>query len=43
MKTKSVQANLILLITAVIWGGGFVAQRLGMQQMGPIYLTTFDF
>lgn len=43
MKTKSVQANLILLITAVIWGGGFVAQRLGMQQMGPYIFNGFRF
>lgn len=43
MKTKSVQANLILLITAVIWGGGFVAQRLGMQQIGPYVFNGFRF
>jgi drug/metabolite transporter (DMT)-like permease len=43
MKTKSVQANLILLITAVIWGGGFVAQRLGMQQIGPYIFNAFRF
>lgn len=43
MKTKPVQANLILLLTAVIWGGGFVAQRLGMQQMGPYLFNGFRF
>lgn len=43
MRNKSVQANLILLITAVIWGGGFVAQRLGMQQMGPYIFNGFRF
>ena len=43
MKNKSVQANLILLVTAVIWGGGFVAQRLGMQQMGPYIFNGFRF
>jgi drug/metabolite transporter (DMT)-like permease len=43
MKNKSVQANLVLLITAVIWGGGFVAQRLGMQQMGPYVFNGFRF
>jgi drug/metabolite transporter (DMT)-like permease len=31
------------LITAVIWGGGFVAQRLGMQQMGPYIFNGFRF
>lgn len=29
------RANLLLLLTAALWGGGFVAQRLGMQEMGP--------
>ena len=43
MKNKSVQANLILLVTAVIWGGGFVAQRLGMQQMGPYIFNGYRF
>jgi len=43
MQNKSVQANLVLLITAVIWGGGFVAQRLGMQQMGPYIFNGFRF
>lgn len=32
---KSLRANLLLLLTAALWGGGFVAQRLGMQEMGP--------
>ncbi len=43
MKTKSIQANILLLITAVIWGGGFVAQRLGMQQIGPYIFNGFRF
>ena len=29
------RANLILLITALIWGFGFVAQRMGMDHLGP--------
>ncbi len=28
-------ANLLLLITALIWGFGFVAQRMGMDHLGP--------
>ncbi len=43
MKTKSIQSNLILLLVAVIWGGGFVAQSLGMQQMGPYIFNGFRF
>ena len=32
---NSFQANLILIITALIWGFGFVAQRMGMDHLGP--------
>ncbi|MEC7401136.1 MAG: EamA family transporter, partial [Verrucomicrobiota bacterium] len=28
-------ATLILFLTALIWGFGFVAQRMGMDHMGP--------
>ncbi|NTV36601.1 MAG: EamA family transporter, partial [Anaerolineaceae bacterium] len=30
-----IKANLILLLTAVIWGSAFVAQRLAANQLGP--------
>jgi drug/metabolite transporter (DMT)-like permease len=43
MEWKSTRANLILLLTAVIWGGGFVAQRMGMEQMGPFMFNGFRF
>lgn len=36
-------ANILLFFTAVIWGGGFVAQRLGMQQVGPYLFNGFRF
>jgi len=42
MKSKTIQANLIVLITAVIWGGGFVAQHLGLQQRGLDICMAFD-
>lgn len=29
------QANLCLILVAAIWGFGFVAQRLGLQELGP--------
>ncbi|MEN8200070.1 MAG: DMT family transporter [Thermodesulfobacteriota bacterium] len=32
---SSLRANLLLLITALIWGLSFVAQRQGMEHMGP--------
>ena len=40
---KSVQASILLFLTAVIWGGGFVAQRLAMQQLGPYFFNGFRF
>lgn len=40
---KSIQANILLFLTAVIWGGGFVAQRLGIQQLGPFLFNAFRF
>ncbi|MBN1777762.1 MAG: DMT family transporter [Clostridiales bacterium] len=33
--TKTLRANLLLLLTAIIWGMGFVAQDVGMDYMGP--------
>ncbi len=41
--SKEFRANFLLLITAVIWGGGFVAQRLGMQELGPYIFNGFRF
>ncbi|MBN2874997.1 MAG: DMT family transporter [Spirochaetales bacterium] len=35
MASTEVQYEALLLITAAIWGTGFVAQRLGMQSLGP--------
>ena len=33
--TKSIRANLLLLLTAMIWGSAFVAQDVAMDNMGP--------
>lgn len=41
--SREFRANFLLLITAVIWGGGFVAQRLGMQELGPYIFNGFRF
>lgn len=35
MNTKSLQSDLLLLLTAIIWGFAFVAQRAGMEHVGP--------
>ncbi|PJI08306.1 MULTISPECIES: DMT family transporter [Clostridium] len=35
MQSKSFKANVILLITALIWGLAFTAQSVGMKYVGP--------
>ena len=37
------KSNLLLLLTAVIWGFAFVAQRAGMEYMGPFTFNTARF
>lgn len=37
------QANLLLLLTAAIWGGGFVAQSTAMQTLGPFWFIGLRF
>jgi drug/metabolite transporter (DMT)-like permease len=37
------QANLMLLLAAAIWGLGFVAQRLGMDHLGPYSFNSLRF
>jgi len=38
-----VSANLVLLLIAVIWGFGFVPQKLGMQYLGPAAFNALRF
>jgi len=35
MQNKKIRANLLLLLTAFIWGMAFVAQSRGMESLGP--------
>lgn len=35
MNRKQLRANLLLLLTAMIWGAAFVAQSVGMDYIGP--------
>lgn len=35
MTFKALRAELLLLLTAIIWGFAFVAQRVGMEHVGP--------
>lgn len=34
---KSVKSTILLLMAAIIWGSAFVAQRSGMDSIGPFY------
>ena len=35
MNMRKLRANLLLLLTAMIWGAAFVAQSVGMDYIGP--------
>ncbi|MBB4063423.1 DMT family transporter [Gellertiella hungarica] len=37
------QANLVLLLAAAIWGGGFVAQATAMETLGPFWFIGLRF
>jgi len=43
MKIQTVRSNALLLITAAIWGFAFVAQRVGMQYLGPFTFNAARF
>jgi len=40
MKNKKMLGNTLLLITALIWGTAFVAQRVGMESIEPVTFTS---
>jgi len=43
MKKQQLQSNILLLITAAIWGFAFVAQRVGAQYIGPFTFNGIRF
>lgn len=43
MQSKKLQADLMLLLVATIWGFAFVAQRLGMESLGPFGFNALRF
>lgn len=43
MNTRSLKADILLLITAIIWGAAFVAQRVGMDYVGPLTFNAVRF
>jgi len=43
MRTHALRADLLMLLTAIIWGSVFIAQRLGMDSIGPFLYTGLRF
>jgi len=43
MRKQALRADLLMLITAMIWGTAFVAQRVGMDHIGPFLFTGLRF
>lgn len=43
MKNNSIPSNLLLLLAAVIWGFAFVAQKAGMEHIGPFTFNGIRF
>lgn len=43
METRNIRADLTLLLVAAIWGLAFVAQRLGMDHLGPFSFNAARF
>lgn len=43
LKNKSIQSDLLLLLAAVIWGFAFVAQKAGMEHIGPFTFNGIRF
>lgn len=43
MNRQVVRANILLFVAAVIWGSAFVAQKVGMEAIGPFWFTGLRF
>lgn len=43
MRNNTLRADFLMLLTAMIWGSVFVAQRLGMDAIGPFLYTGLRF
>ncbi|GGL94657.1 hypothetical protein GCM10009425_02090 [Pseudomonas asuensis] len=43
MRTQALRADVLMLITAMIWGSAFIAQRAGMDSIGPFLFTGLRF
>ena len=42
-KTKALWADLLLLLAAAIWGGGFVAGKMALEGMSPLAVLLYRF
>ena len=43
MRNKEIIANLILLIVAIIWGGGFIAGKMALTTLTPVAILMYRF
>lgn len=43
MRRQALRADLLMLLTAMIWGSGFIAQTLGMNHIGPFLYSGLRF
>jgi drug/metabolite transporter (DMT)-like permease len=43
MQTKTLRSDLLLLVAAFLWGTTFVAQRMGMNHLGPMSYNALRF
>ena len=43
MDRKALRADILMLVAAAIWGFAFVAQRVGMETMGPHFFNAIRF
>src|SRR5688572_28750741 len=43
MKHHTLRTDLLMLLTAMIWGSVFIAQRVGMDNIGPFLYTGLRF
>ncbi len=43
MRSQALRADILMLLTAMIWGSGFVAQTSGMEHIGPFLFSGLRF
>lgn len=43
MQSRVIKSDVLLLLTALIWGSTFVVQRIGMEHVGPFTFTAVRF